>query len=57
MERLTDKVIEKGLNAYEAIQNGLFPAIERLGTKFWEGEIFVPELLMPVKTMMVGLEK
>lgn len=50
------KVIEKGIDAFEAIDNGLSKGMDRAGKLFEEEEYFVPELLMCADAMNAGVE-
>jgi corrinoid protein of di/trimethylamine methyltransferase len=45
-----------GIDAYEAIQNGLSHGMERAGQLFEEEEYFIPELLMCSDAMYAGLD-
>jgi len=40
------EAIEAGVDPIEAIEKGLAPGIRRLGEKFENGEVFLPELIM-----------
>ncbi len=53
---LSYKVIEAGIDAYEAIDHGLAKGMERAGQLFEEEEYFVPELLMCSDAMNVGID-
>lgn len=53
---LANEVIEKGLDAYEAIDKGLSQGMEKAGQLFEEEEYFVPELLMCSDAMYAGLD-
>ena len=48
-------VVENGIDAYEAIENGLSHGMERAGRLFDEEEYFVPELLICSDAMYAGL--
>ncbi len=54
--RLANEVIEKGIDAFEAIDKGLADGMERAGKLFEEEEYFVPELLICADTMNAGLD-
>jgi len=49
-------VVEKGIDAYEAIEKGLSHGMERAGRLFDEEEYFVPELLICSDAMYAGLD-
>ena len=42
--------------AKEILDNGLLPAMDRVGSSFEKGEIFLPELLMAGDAMMTSME-
>lgn len=54
---LTDQVIAKKLDAFEAIDRGLSKGMEKAGALFEEEEYFVPELLMCADAMNLGVDK
>lgn len=49
-------IIDKGIDAYEAIDNGLSDGMERAGRLFEEEEYFIPELLMCSDAMYAGVD-
>ena len=53
---LSNQVIEEGLDAFEAIDQGLAKGMERAGQLFEEEEYFIPELLMCSDAMYAGLD-
>lgn len=52
---LVHEALDAGLDAYDTIQNGLVPGMDRAGALFDEGEYFVPELLLCSDVMYEGL--
>ncbi|MBI4856333.1 MAG: corrinoid protein [Acetobacterium woodii] len=52
---LSNQVIAEGVDAYEAIVNGLTVGMNQAGKLFDEEEYFVPELLMCSDAMYAGL--
>jgi corrinoid protein of di/trimethylamine methyltransferase len=52
---LSEEAVEKGYDAYEAIEAGLSDGMERAGKLFEEEEYFIPELLMCSDAMYAGL--
>jgi dimethylamine corrinoid protein len=56
VEELSNKVIEDGIDAFEAIDKGLSVGMERAGRLFEEEEYFVPELLMCADAMNIGVD-
>ena len=53
---LSQEAIASGIDAFEAINDGLTPAMNIVGKKFDLGEFFVPELLMCAKSFMAGVD-
>jgi 5-methyltetrahydrofolate--homocysteine methyltransferase len=53
---LTNEAVEAGIPALEIINQGLVPGMTVVGTKFREGEIFLPEILLSAKTMKIAME-
>jgi len=53
---LTNEALEAGTPALEIINQGLVPGMSVVGTKFKDGEIFLPEVLLSAKTMKAALE-
>jgi len=53
---LSHQVVEKGIDAFEAIDQGLAKGMERAGQLFEEEEYFIPELLMCSDAMYAGLD-
>jgi corrinoid protein of di/trimethylamine methyltransferase len=53
---LSNKAVADGVDAFEAIDKGLTPGMERAGQLFEEEEYFVPELLMCADAMNVGID-
>lgn len=50
-----NEVVELGLNAYDAIMNGLAKGMEEAGRLWEEEEYFVPELLLCADALYAGL--
>jgi methanogenic corrinoid protein MtbC1 len=48
---LTVKLIENGIAPQQILEKALVPAMERVGKKFSENKIFVPQMLMSAKAM------
>ncbi|MFQ5975640.1 MAG: B12-binding domain-containing protein [Candidatus Hydrothermarchaeales archaeon] len=55
VKRLSNEVLEKGLDPYDAILNGLAVGMEAVGQLFEKNEYFVPEVLMCADALYVGL--
>jgi corrinoid protein of di/trimethylamine methyltransferase len=52
----SQKVLDEGLNAYDAIMNGLAAGMEIVGDLYDQHEYFVPELLMAADALYAGLD-
>jgi len=48
---LTKEILEKGVNPQDILNTALVPAMNRVGNKFTEGKIFVPQMLLSAKAM------
>ncbi|MDR2160735.1 MAG: corrinoid protein [Desulfovibrio sp.] len=53
---LAREVVEKNIDAYEAVDKGLAHGMDRAGRLFEEDEYFVPELLIAADAMYAGLD-
>ncbi|MBJ6749498.1 corrinoid protein [Geomonas anaerohicana] len=51
-----NEVVERGIDAYRAIELGLSAGMERAGQLFDEEEYFIPELLMCSDAMYAGMD-
>jgi corrinoid protein of di/trimethylamine methyltransferase len=50
------KVVDEGLNAYNAVMNGLAAGMEIVGDLYDKQEYFVPEMLLCADALYVGLD-
>lgn len=50
------KVLDEGLNAYDAVMNGLAEGMEIVGDLYDKHEYFVPELLLCADALYAGLD-
>lgn len=48
---LTGKAIEAGIEPQKILEQALIPAMEKVGMKFTENKIFVPQMLMSARAM------
>lgn len=55
-DELTKKAIEEGAGAKEILSNSLMPGMGRVGEKFRENKIFVPQVLMSAKAMSAAMD-
>jgi len=56
IEGLVKAEIDAGTDVSEILNDGLIGAMDEVGKKFGEGQLFVPEMLMAAQTMKAGLE-
>jgi methanogenic corrinoid protein MtbC1 len=53
---LSQAILEEGVDAYQAITDGLTAAMDKVGTLYTNHEYFVPELLLCSDALYAGLE-
>jgi corrinoid protein of di/trimethylamine methyltransferase len=53
---LAQEVVDRGFDAWNAVERGLLEGVNRAGKLFDEEEYFVPELLIAADAMYAGLE-
>lgn len=56
IEDMVSKLIQNGVNLKQLIDEGMIAAMDVVGRKFSDGEIFVPEMLVSALTMQKGLD-
>lgn len=56
VKALTQKELDAGTSVDTILNDGLIGAMDEVGQKFSEGELFVPEMLMAAQAMKGGLE-
>ena len=54
-DELTFKALEQAISPQEVLTLGLKPGMEKVGKKFSENKIFVPQMLMSAKAMSTAL--
>ncbi|HET7009429.1 MAG TPA: corrinoid protein [Anaerolineales bacterium] len=52
----SESVVENGLDAYDAVMNGLAEGMNEVGERFGNGTYFVPEVLMAADALYKGLD-
>lgn len=57
IEGLVKRAIEEGIEPKAIIDHGLISAMDVIGKKFSDSEIFVPEMLVSALTMKLGLDR
>ncbi len=55
-DELTRQALEQGIDANEILTNGLVTGMEKVGIKFRENKVFVPQVLMSAKAMSTAME-
>ena len=53
---LTQKALDEGAGPEKILNEGFIPAMEIVGRKFQENEIYVPEMLMSARAMKAGMK-
>lgn len=54
-DEITRQLLDMGAGAQEILTEGLMPGMERVGIKFRENKIFVPQVLMSAKAMSTAM--
>ncbi len=54
-DEITRQALDAGIKAQEILTNGLMPGMEKVGIKFRENKIFVPQVLMSAKAMSTAM--
>lgn len=54
-DEITRQALENGINPQDILTEGLMPGMERIGVKFRENKVFVPQVLMSAKAMSTAL--
>ncbi len=55
VKSLTQEGLDRGDKAEDILNRGLIKAMDRVGQKFKEGEIYIPEVLIAARAMHAGL--
>lgn len=55
-DELTKQAIDGGANPDDVLKKGLVVGMEKIGVKFRENKVFVPQVLMSAKAMSMGME-
>ncbi len=53
---IVEEAVKNGVSVKEILNDGLIGAMNIVGVKFREGDIFVPDVLMAAKAMKAGME-
>jgi methanogenic corrinoid protein MtbC1 len=54
-DELTKQAIDEGVNAQDILSKGLMIGMEKVGIKFRENKVFVPQVLMSAKAMNTAM--
>jgi methanogenic corrinoid protein MtbC1 len=54
-DELTAKALAEGINPQDILTLGLMPGMEKVGLKFRENKVFVPQVLMSAKAMSTAM--
>jgi len=55
VKKLTQEALENGESAEIILKDGLIQAMDRVGVKFKNGEIYIPEVLIAARAMHAGM--
>lgn len=55
-DELTQQALKEGISAQDLLSKGFEVGMERIGKKFAENKVFVPQLLMSAKAMTTAME-
>ena len=55
-DELTKQALDQGIGPDEILENGLVTGMEKVGIKFRENKVFVPQVLMSAKAMSTAME-
>jgi 5-methyltetrahydrofolate--homocysteine methyltransferase len=55
VKRLTHEALDAGETAKNVLENGLITALDRIGVKFKNNEIYIPEVLIAARAMHAGM--
>ena len=54
--QLVQQALDEGLSPQQILTEGLLPGMDRVGVKFRNNEVFVPEVLVAARAMSAGTE-
>jgi len=54
-DEITRNALEQGVHPQDILSKGLMPGMERIGVKFRENKVFVPQVLMSAKAMSTAM--
>jgi methanogenic corrinoid protein MtbC1 len=56
IKKISKMVLSEGIDAYDAVMNGLMAVMEVVGDLYEQNEYFVPELLIAADALYAGLD-
>jgi corrinoid protein of di/trimethylamine methyltransferase len=56
LELQVESLLDQGVPAREILNEGMVPGMERVGQRFQDGDVFIPEVLLSARAMNRGLE-
>jgi 5-methyltetrahydrofolate--homocysteine methyltransferase len=56
VRKLTQETLDGGESPEVILKQGLIPAMERIGVKFRNGEVYIPEVLIAARAMHAGMD-
>lgn len=56
VDELTKQALEESVSPEDILNLGFIPGMERVGRKYSENKVFVPQMLMSAKAMSVGMQ-
>jgi methanogenic corrinoid protein MtbC1 len=54
-DELTKQALDEGVSAQDILSKGLMIGMEKVGVKFRENKVFVPQVLMSAKAMSTAM--
>ncbi len=54
-DEIARQLLDQGLSSQRILTEGLMPGMERIGIKFRENKVFVPQVLMSAKAMNTAM--
>lgn len=56
VKRLTDEALNNGASAETILKEGFIQSMDRIGVRFKNGEIYIPEVLIAARAMHAGMD-
>ncbi|MBM4306957.1 MAG: cobalamin-binding protein [Deltaproteobacteria bacterium] len=55
VKKLTQEALDAGISANTILKEGLIQAMDRIGVRFKNGEVYIPEVLIAARAMHAGM--